>query len=266
MLTPHRPDTFTRTNPQGPWGICGEATVIESQGSQEEDSATVNDKQELFSLIPSTLSEIQTTLSPTRFSRYLTAAAGNAKKALSLYRWNAFLSHSLYWPSQTLEVAIRNSISKVLISRYGPAWHNSANFARQLSREDMAKLEATFERQRRERGARNLSVDIVVADLPFGFWTSMLSTRYDVPLIWRSNLRVAFPYFPPSLPLRSVHSPMERIRILRNRIAHHEPIFDRRLDFEHGEILKVIGWVCPATQWYVEQTTIFPETWIARPI
>jgi Abi-like protein len=245
--------------------MCGEATVIGSQGSQREDSATIRDRQELFSLIPSALSEIQTTLSPIRFNRYLTACRGDARKALFLYRWNSFLSQSLYWPSQTLEVAVRNSISRVLADRYGSAWHRSGKFFRQLGREDQAKLQETHDRQQRERDTRNLSADMIIADLPFGFWTSMLSARYEIPLVWRNNLRVAFPYLTSGLTLRSVYAPMDRIRILRNRIAHHEPIFARRLDFEHGEILKVIGWVCPATQWYVEQTTIFPEIWTACP-
>jgi hypothetical protein len=246
--------------------MCGEATVIESQGSQPEYSATIDDRQELFSLIPYALSEIQTTLTPIRLSRYLSAAPGNAALALSLYRWNSFLAHSLYWPLQTVEVATRNSIAKVLAKRYGQEWHTSSKFVHELSREDAIRLNDTIERQQRDRLTRRPSIDVIVADLPFGFWTSMLSKRYEIPLVWRANLRVAFPHLPARLEVRSAHSPMERIRILRNRIAHHEPTFERRLDAEHNEILRVIGWVCPCTQWYVEQTSIFAQIWSARPI
>ena len=266
MATPRRPDTFTQ-QPQGPWGICGEATVIESQGSQSEYSAPTDDRQELFSLIPHTLSEIQTTLTPIRLSRYLSAARGNTALALSLYRWNSFLAQSSHWPLQTVEVAARNSIAKVLKKRYGQDWHISPKFMHELSREDAIRLNDTIERQQqRDRLTRRPSIDVIVADLPFGFWTSMLSKRYEIPLVWRANLRMSFPYLPARLEVRSAHGPMERIRILRNWIAHHEPIFERRLDAEHNEILRVIGWVCPCTQWYVEQTSIFPQIWAARPI
>jgi hypothetical protein len=247
--------------------MCGwEPAVIVSQGSRAKDMAAMNDAQALFSLLPTTISKIQTTITEVRFRRYLRRTRDDGRIALELYRWNSFLAHSLYWPIQTLEVASRNSISNVLTYRFGRDWHTSEKFRRQLSAEDANKLNETIERQCRERKIRNPPVDAVVADLPFGFWTSMLTARYAVPLIWQKNLSVAFPHMPAALPLKSVLRPMEDVRILRNRIAHHEPIFDRRLDLAYGEILRIIEWICPASRWYVEQTSVFPDTWAACPV
>jgi hypothetical protein len=240
--------------------------VIFSQGSQAEDKAAMSDVQALFSALPTTILEIQTTISTVRFNRYLLTARNDLVKALELYRWNSFLAHSLYWPIQTLEVDARNSIASVLTNRFGRDWHTSDKFRQQLSREDTDKLDETVARQRRERGMRYPSVDTIVADLPFGFWTSMLTAHHAIPLNWQRNLPVAFPHIPAGLPLRSVLRPMEDVRVLRNRIAHHEPIFDRRLDLSYGEILRVLGWICPASQWYIEQTSLFPATWEACPI
>jgi hypothetical protein len=62
-----------------------------------------------------------------------------------------------------------------------------------------------------------------------------------------------------------VTRPMDDVRVLRNRIAHHEPIFDRRLDVTYREILKLLGWLCPDSQWYVEHTSVFWDTWNSPP-
>jgi hypothetical protein len=52
---------------------------------------------------------------------------------------------------------------------------------------------------------------------------------------------------------------LERIRHLRNRIAHHEPILHYSVESEFNEILEAIGWVCPVTVAWVESTSTLPE-------
>jgi hypothetical protein len=37
------------------------------------------------------------------------------------------------------------------------------------------------------------------------------------------------------------------LRDLRNRIAHHAPVFNRNLTADYQKILKVIGWMCADT-------------------
>jgi hypothetical protein len=239
--------------------------VIVSQGSQAKGRSGAAEAQELFSVVTGTLDEIQTTLTAIRFRRYVTAAGGDLRKALLIYRWNSFLSQSLYWPIQTLEIAYRNSISKVLTNSFGQNWHLAQRFHRQLDRDDADRLREVVSRHQRDRRTRTPPVDGVVAELTLGFWTAMLTRRYAIPLAWGRNLNTAFPYLPAGLGTQSVLQPMERTRILRNRIAHHEPIFDRRLHLSHREILDVLGWICPATRWYVEQTSTFPELWATLP-
>ncbi|WP_216644572.1 hypothetical protein [Candidatus Thiodictyon syntrophicum] len=36
-------------------------------------------------------------------------------------------------------------------------------------------------------------------------------------------------------------------RTLRNRIAHHEPIFTRHLEADYRSLVNVTGWICPTT-------------------
>jgi len=40
---------------------------------------------------------------------------------------------------------------------------------------------------------------------------------------------------------RTLHEDLERLRKLRNRIAYHEPIFDRNLAIDHEKICGLIG-------------------------
>ncbi len=85
--------------------------------------SAMSDVQALFTPLPDTVRAIQTTLSPARFNRYLVAADYDLIKALALYRWNSHLGQNLYWPIQTLEIALRNSISNLLKIRFGENWH-----------------------------------------------------------------------------------------------------------------------------------------------
>jgi hypothetical protein len=43
------------------------------------------------------------------------------------------------------------------------------------------------------------------------------------------------------------HKPLDYLRTLRNRIAHHEPIFTRHLAADFRSILEVSGWICTKT-------------------
>jgi hypothetical protein len=44
-----------------------------------------------------------------------------------------------------------------------------------------------------------------------------------------------------------VHDPLDELTNLRNRIAHHEPIFRRDLEKDFESIINVTSWICPET-------------------
>ena len=89
---------------------------------------------------------------------------------------------------------------------------------------------------------------LIVAELNFGFWTTLLSRNYH-GLLWSpnnaANLRAAFPHVPKRLFRRdAIHKRYNDLRFLRNRVMHHEPIWYRRgLAQEHHEIIEAIGWI-----------------------
>lgn len=85
-----------------------------------------------------------------------------------------------------------------------------------------------------------------------------LSPPYSVDTFGKPALRGAFPYRA-SLTRKQAHSPLDHLRVLRNRIAHHEPIFRRHLSRDHERILEVTGWISPGTREWIEHHSRTPE-------
>ncbi len=68
----------------------------------------------------------------------------------------------------------------------------------------------------------------IVAELTFGFWTTLLSQPYH-QRVWAPDrtalIRAVFPHLPPVPNNRqAVHQRYNDLRFMRNRIMHHEPI------------------------------------------
>lgn len=103
-------------------------------------------------------------------------------------------------------------------------------------------------KERLRRLAQTADTPHIVAELPFGFWTTLLSRRLEHSL-WSRGLRRAFPRvqrisgISPARPI--VADRFDYLRTFRNRIAHHEPIFGRALDADHSSLLEVAAWMFP---------------------
>ena len=86
----------------------------------------------------------------------------------------------------------------------------------------------------------------VVANLSLGFWVGLFGPKYETSL-WRNHLRWIFDRAPTPLRRRAVHERLDRIRMLRNRVAHYEPVLHLPLAQEFRAILELIAWLCFAT-------------------
>jgi hypothetical protein len=104
----------------------------------------------------------------------------------------------------------------------------------------------------------------VVAELPLGFWRFLLSGHYERSL-WLPCLRGAFPGIEGRGMRRDVHDAMRDLHLLRNRIAHHEPIHNRPLRMLHEQALTVAGWVCPVTRQWIADRSRVPALLSAPP-
>lgn len=218
-----------------------------------------------FSLSRSTLEAWEHAISSPRFGRYVRESKGNRQLAVRLYQWNSRIGQSLYWPLQTLEIVARNGISRAIADKFGPDWHLESGFHTMLAPRPRSTLDDAVRRQKQQRRIANPSADSVIADISFGFWSTVVTGHYHVPLGWAKRLPIAFPFLPGNATREMVSHRLDGARDLRNRISHHEPLLGMRLTIKYSEILELIGWVCPATRWYVEQHCTFITVWETHP-
>jgi hypothetical protein len=217
-----------------------------------------------FPYSPRVINALEKALSTERLSTYLAAASGDHAAALRLYVWNTEISAALYGPLQALEIIVRNAFHRELAAVYGPAWYDNPRVP--LTPPARARVDDAKDVLRRAN--RPLDPGRIVAELSFGFWERLLThgppgkLNYEMAL-WRPALHRAFPN---ARRRRSdVHKPFPGLRDLRNRIAHHEPIFSRPLAQEYQTIIDVIGWICADIRnWVLHHSTV-PDVLAGRP-
>jgi hypothetical protein len=212
----------------------------------------------------SIINNLERALSTERLSTYLAAAKGDHAAALRLYVWNTELSAAFYGPLQALEILVRNAFHRELSAVYGPAWYDNPR----VPLTPGAQALVADAKDTLRRANRPLDPGRIVAELSFGFWERLLThgppgkLNYEMAL-WRPAFHRAFPN---SRRRRvDVHKPLPGLRDLRNRIAHHEPIFARPLASEYHTITEVIGWMCADTQAWVLHHSTVPSVLANRP-
>ena len=239
-----------------PKGRGGSGVYTTSVARQREAVNTWSWREEL-------LDDLEASFSPERLDTYLAVAQGDRERALKLYTRNTELSAAFYGPLQGLEVALRNALHRELTRLYGAAWYD--NLAAGL---DRGALERIADAKRKiAPGGGTVTPSKMVARLSFGFWVSLLGSggrldaagrraNYEMTL-WRPALRRAFPYRTPLTRIQA-YQPLNALRKLRNRIAHHEPIFARPLLEDHERIVEVTGWISPGARMWIDRHSRVP--------
>ncbi|WP_208636782.1 Abi family protein [Caballeronia ptereochthonis] len=187
---------------------------------------------------------------------------GDTAKAAAAYPYDLQLAEALLPSLNVLEIALRNSIHHRLTETYGSEewwatrnWTDDGNFTFQNARiaEAKAALSSRHEPQ---------NPDKIVAELSFGFWTSLFNAQFQDNL-W-GPLRRAFPRCPKKIRKRdTISSALAQVRSLRNRGFHHEPLLwlGPSLEDQHQKGLEVIEWLNPKLRVWLEPLDRFPQTW-----
>ncbi len=177
---------------------------------------------------------------------------GDLSFAIELYEYNSRVSEAFYIALQSLEICFRNTINDCMIGVYGVDWmhNNSAGLTYSAQNE-------ILDAHKELGGEESLPSDAIVAQLKFAFWVGLLGPKYDATL-WRKALFKGF--LKTTGKKRSeVQQRFNAIRRFRNRVAHHEPIFDRELEKTHSEILEAIGWMCKDTMAWAKHNSRVPS-------
>ena len=195
--------------------------------------------------------DLESCLSHERLSTYLKATDNDKKRALELYVKNTEISAAFYSPLQSLEITLRNSLHNSLSQSFGRnEWYTQIEL-NQRDIDTIRKAQITVKKLH-----RSVRPPHVVAELSFGFWLSLLNRRYHQKL-WIPSLSKAFPHA--HLSRAEILETLDHLRLLRNRIAHHEPVFKRHLKQDHKRILTAIGWICPNTAAWTQSYSMVIE-------
>ena len=198
-------------------------------------------------------------LSVDRLSAYSKGAADPERLILARYLWNVSLCEAFYPILHVLEISLRNAIFQALSSKYPGTGLLDPVIGRLDSWLDrdpaVSRLEAWHQAQVADAKAsigkqsKPLTEGALVAELGFGFWTGLFGTAYgdSAPSDmrpWPTLLPHVFPNSSPKDRRRAfIADELNRIRILRNRVFHHEPIWRRNAKLDQRDILRVIGWM-----------------------
>ena len=178
------------------------------------------------------------TLTTSRLKPYLGSLKGDYSGALKLYALNLNVSATMFTWLALAEVVLRNALVKSILERVP---FETEDPLREIWAQLDAQAQASYNKAKSRLQQKGMlySFDTLVTELTFGFWKSLLAPRYQTTL-WVNFFRFAFPHLKPqnrAVVFEAVEAAVE----LRNRIAHHEPLFRRELGTDLARIQQIIG-------------------------
>lgn len=178
-------------------------------------------------------------ISQERLTKYLRAAGHNQQRALDLYGWNIQISEAFVPVLSASEVSLRNTIAAQLDLLYGAMWWDEPAFTTQIG--NGKRIVKTARDKLKKKGA--VTSGRMTAELNFGFWVRMLLPRHET-VFW-PNLHTAFPHLPADVSYDRLYKRCDAVCEFRNRVFHHEPIFDSNITKEYSQIMELIHWLSP---------------------
>lgn len=202
-------------------------------------------------------------LTADRLRKYLDAAGGDVRRALDLYEWNSDVASAFLHDLGHLEIGLRNAYDHVLRSHphvRHDDWLSAGacqtlfppHFVRQrgkpVDKNATPRKNVELARQRSGLGRPGVGRGKCIAELTFGFWTYLSDDLHEKTL-WVPALHKAFA---PGSDRRSVHSVLTRLRTFRNRVAHHESVFDHAPENQRRSIMHVAKLIAPELAEYIK--------------
>lgn len=195
----------------------------------------MTDKPDILRFIPSE-----------RLSSFKRSPEASLESQLECYFWNLELTEALYPSLSLLEVSLRNQLHRAISTEFGHNWPELVLQPFEQKKVTEAKETIIKERKEPKEGR-------IIAELSFGFWTGLFKSRYE-QILWPKLTKEVFPHAPKREQYRkTLFERLDRIRHLRNRAFHHEPLwrgihYNRQsypLDRLHKEILELLQWMSP---------------------
>ena len=158
-------------------------------------------------------------LSVPRIGKYRLACKGDKNKALILYRYNIKLCQRFYGVLGVLEVVLRNAINEHFKKQLSDnEWLITQSFSGFL----FNYQESIIKERDKLLSNSKYTHDKLVASLSMGVWTFMFSRN-----CYKNSGKTLLQIFPNKihgLNQKDIYNDLDKIRVFRNRIAHHEPL------------------------------------------
>ena len=203
---------------------------------------------------PASFTKLPVSISTARLQPYIDACEGNLDQALRLYTWNIEASASFWGELHVLEISLRNTIHDCMRQRFSQEdWWVNLGVKLTYPQTEMLAVALGKAAENARRNNRSLLADDVIAASVFGFWNAFLGSAKKLQfetLYWQPFLKNAFPGF--SGTRRNLYKELDYIRLFRNRVAHHEPIFSRFLIGDHNRILNIAKVIDPEIADYMD--------------
>ena len=179
-----------------------------------------------------------------RIEPYVRRCEGDRRRALSLYAWNTSASGAMYEVMGHFEVMLRNAIDSALASRHNFKKRSGDwldNNHGELSDKAAETINAAREEVR--HNGKPVTRGAIIAELNFGFWIRLLDRRYESK--WGSAVMRTFPKLkrPNNNDMDNLRTLVEPIYKLRNRVAHHEPIWYINISNREADMLQCIRFI-----------------------
>jgi hypothetical protein len=181
-------------------------------------------------------------LTPERLSRYGNLDTASPEEIIAKYGWNIALSESLYPTLSVLEVCLRNQIDAALSNLEEDWLSPNSCFWKSEYQKEFQRLRETINHLKPHASRGHL-----IAELNLGFWIGLCQNRYK-PNVWNKAgiFESVFPNcnFEGLDRISRIQPILRKTKTLRNRISHHEAIFDYpNLPSAVKEIQTLLKWV-----------------------
>ncbi|MCP1573917.1 hypothetical protein J2S30_002296 [Herbaspirillum rubrisubalbicans] len=200
---------------------------------------------------------------------------------LGLYIWNKKLGSTIFPVLQLLEVSLRNAVHQGFLDGQPQTSANGAGQTPTVTQLDRSWFRTFFEQsqatyteswkqivqaeQQLQRQQQVVDIDRLISKLPFGFWSNLCSRTHNESKVgslqlWPKYQRHVFPGSYKNgnwIAMKEIQESLLQINNIRNRIAHHEPIwhsvkayelenFVNKLVRDFRKCLDVVGWINPS--------------------
>jgi hypothetical protein len=183
---------------------------------------------------------------PERFNEFKKKGDPNELSAIARYIWNISLCEALYPAFHCFEIVLKNAIHNSATAEHAnEMWFDTIQLHDEESRMLTAARDSIARRDQENSLTRTLTSDRIVAELPLGFWTSILTRPNYETNVLRPCLARDLKLIPTDCRDRNfLYERLREIRRLRNRVSHHEPIWNRPgLMAEYDQIRDTVKWI-----------------------